>query len=72
MFFRYRNVHRLSWQRLVAAALLIALVPVAVSLPALVTLTIVAALLAALIAYETHRFAELRDRMRHQVAHEPG
>ena len=72
VFFRYRNVHRLSWQRLVAAALLIALVPVAVSLPALVTLTIVAALLAALIAYETHRFAELRDRMRHQVAHEPG
>ena len=72
VFFRYRNVHRLSWQRLVAAALLIALVPAAVSLPALVTLTIVAALLAALIAYETHRFAELRDRMRHQVAHEPG
>jgi hypothetical protein len=26
-------------------------------------------LLAALIAYETWRFAELRDRLRHQLAH---
>jgi hypothetical protein len=29
---------------------------------------VVLAVLAALIAYETVRFAELRDRLRHQVA----
>jgi hypothetical protein len=50
--------------------LLVALVPAAVELPALATLAILAALLAALIAYEAHAFAELRDRLRHQVAHE--
>jgi low temperature requirement protein LtrA len=70
VFFRYRNVHRVSWQRLVAAVLLVALLPVAVELDALLTLAIVAVALSALIAYETRRFAELRDRMRHQLAHE--
>ncbi len=31
-------------------------------------LAILAAALSALVAYETYRFAELRDRLRHQVA----
>ena len=39
-------------------------------LAALATLAIVAALLVALIVYESVRFAELRDRLRHQVAHD--
>ena len=68
--FRWRNVHRFSWQRLLTAALLVALLPVAVEIAALTTTAIVAALLAALIAFETWRFAELRDRLRHQLAHE--
>jgi low temperature requirement protein LtrA len=68
--FRWRNVHRFSWQRLITAAVLVALLPAALALPALATLAIVSALLAALIAYEAHRFAELRDRLRHQLAHE--
>ncbi len=67
--FRWRNVHRFSWQRLLAAILLVALVPVAVEIAALTTTAIVADLLAALIAFETWRFAELRDRMRHQLEH---
>jgi low temperature requirement protein LtrA len=67
--FRWRNVHRFSWQRLAAAILLVALLPVAVEIPALVTTAIVGALLAAVIAYETWRFAELRDRLRHQLEH---
>jgi low temperature requirement protein LtrA len=67
--FRYRNVHRFSWQRLAVAILLVALLPVAVEIAALTTTAIVAALLAALIAYETWRFAELRDRLRHQLEH---
>ena len=66
--FRWRNVHRFSWQRLIAAAVLVALVPAAVELPALATLAILSAVLMAVIVYETRRFAELRDRLRHQLA----
>src|SRR3954453_17491482 len=68
--FRWRNVHRFSWQRLIVAAALVALLPAAVELPALATLAIAGALLVVLIVYEAHRFAELRDRLRHQLAHE--
>ncbi len=66
--FRLRNVHRFSWQRLVCALVLLALIPAAETLPALATLAIVSALLAVLIAYERVRFAELRERLRHQLA----
>ena len=66
--FRWRNVHRFSTQRLLCAILLAALAPAAVELPALATLGILAAALMVLIAYEATRFAELRDRLRHQVA----
>ncbi|MGH2782207.1 MAG: low temperature requirement protein A, partial [Thermoleophilaceae bacterium] len=68
--FRWRTVHRFSVQRLIVAALLAAFLPAALELPALATLAVAAAALAALIAYETVHFAELRDRMRHQLAHE--
>ncbi|MGH2845403.1 MAG: low temperature requirement protein A, partial [Thermoleophilaceae bacterium] len=68
--FRWRTVHRFSVQRLIVAALLAAFLPAALELPALATLAVAAAALAALIAYETAHFAELRDRMRHQLAHE--
>jgi low temperature requirement protein LtrA len=66
--FRWRNVHRFSFQRLVCALAMLALIPLAVELPALATIAIVAALLVALLVYESIRFAELRDRMRHQLA----
>jgi low temperature requirement protein LtrA len=66
--FRWRNVHRFSAQRAVAAVACLALIPAAVSLPAIVTLSLLAALLCVLVAYERVRFAELRDRLRHQVA----
>jgi low temperature requirement protein LtrA len=68
--FRWRNVHRFSAQRLAGALVALALIPLAVELPALATISLVAVLLAVLIVYETLRFAELRDRMRHQLAHE--
>jgi low temperature requirement protein LtrA len=67
--FRWRNVHRFSWQRLGAAVALFALLPLAVEIAALATVAIVGALLAGLIVYETWRFAELRDRLRHQLEH---
>jgi low temperature requirement protein LtrA len=66
--FPWRNVHRFSVQRPAVAVLLVALVPAAIELPALATLAIMSAILVALIVYETRRFAELRDRLRHQLA----
>jgi low temperature requirement protein LtrA len=65
--FRWRNVHRFNSARLACALLLFALIPLATSIDALLTLALVAALLAALIVYETRRFADLRERLRHQL-----
>jgi low temperature requirement protein LtrA len=69
--FRWRNVHRFSTERLLCALVLVALIPVAVELPALATIGMMVAALAVLIGYEAVRFAELRDRLRHQLAAEP-
>jgi len=68
--FRWRNVHRFSIQRVAAGLVLAAFLPAALELPALVTLAFAAAVLAVLIAYETVHFAELRDRLRHQLSQE--
>jgi low temperature requirement protein LtrA len=65
---RLRNLHTLNKQRLLCAGVVVALIPAALELPALATVAILAALLSALIAYEAIRFAELRDRIRHQLA----
>ena len=54
------RTRRGSW-----CAMLIALIPVASTLPALATLAIVAASRVGLIAYEAIRYAEARDRVRH-------
>ena len=43
----------------------------AVEIPALATVTLLAAILAALIAYEAVHFAEARDRIRHELAQSP-
>jgi low temperature requirement protein LtrA len=69
--FRLRNMHTLSGRRLVCAVVLLALLPAGAVLPALVTLGILAALLAVLIIYEALRYADSRDRIRHQLAREP-
>ena len=45
-----------------------AFIPAAEELPALVTLAFASAVLVALIVYETVHFAELRERLRHQLA----
>jgi len=63
--FRWRNVHSLNRQRTALAILLLALYPLALQIPALATLAIVTALMGALIAYETRRYGESRDRVRH-------
>jgi low temperature requirement protein LtrA len=66
--FRWRNVHRFSSQRALAAALMLALIPLATGIASIATLAIATALMVAMIAYEAWRFAELRDRLRHQAA----
>jgi low temperature requirement protein LtrA len=68
--FRLRNTGRTSVRRLVCALVLLALVPAGVALPALATLGVLAAVLVALIVYEATRYAEVRDRIRHQPARE--
>ncbi|MBJ7455309.1 MAG: low temperature requirement protein A [Thermoleophilia bacterium] len=70
--FRLRNVHTLNTPRLITAVVVVAFIPVAVSVPALVTVSALAAILVALITFETIRFAEARDRIRHQLDHGPG
>jgi low temperature requirement protein LtrA len=59
---RLRNVGTVNNHRLVCALLLLALIPVAVALPALVTLTGLAAMLFVLIGLEAIRFAGSRRR----------
>ena len=67
--FRLRHVRSLSRQRLIGAALTLAVLPLAVEVPAVVTLVVVLAVVCAVIGYEVIRFAETRDRIRHEVAH---
>ncbi len=64
--FRLRNMHTLSGRRLVCAVALLALIPVGAALPALATIAIVAAVLVVLVAYEALRYADVRERVRHQ------
>jgi low temperature requirement protein LtrA len=65
--FRWRNVHRFSTQRAIAAVLCGALLPAALAIPALATLSLLAAILTAVVVYESIRFAELRTRLRSQL-----
>ena len=63
--FSYRCYRNLKMFRLVAAAVLLALVPLAASLPALATLGVLAAVLIALNVVEMIVFAEDRRALRH-------
>jgi low temperature requirement protein LtrA len=62
--FRLRNTGTLNVQRLVAAVVLLLLIPAGVSLPALLSLSLVAAILVALVGYETIRFRAARRAIR--------
>jgi low temperature requirement protein LtrA len=63
--FRLRNVRTLNRRRLALALVLLALVPVADGLAALVPLAFLAAALSLLIAYETQVYGEARRQVRH-------
>jgi low temperature requirement protein LtrA len=60
-----RNIGSFNYPRLTAAAVLAVLAPLATGMPALLALGLVAATTCGLIAYETVRYAETRDRVRH-------
>jgi low temperature requirement protein LtrA len=68
--FRYRHIHTVNTRRLGLAVLLVAFVPLAVEIPALVTLTVLAVALALLIVIETRSHGDARDRVRHELRHE--
>jgi low temperature requirement protein LtrA len=67
--FRWRQVHSLSRQRSLAAVAALLLYPVALEVPALLTVALVLGVLVLLIAYEVTRFAENRARVRQVLAH---
>jgi low temperature requirement protein LtrA len=64
--FRLRNLHTLNRARLAAVFIALALIPLALEVDALVALACAAALTSALIAYESIRFSEARERIRHE------
>jgi low temperature requirement protein LtrA len=67
--FRLRTARALSRERLVAALVCLALIPLGTEVDSLVALGIAAAIAALLIAYETVRHADLRRRARETTAH---
>jgi low temperature requirement protein LtrA len=64
--FRYRHIQTINRQRALLAAILLALVPVATQTRALVPEIAAAALFWLLIAYETWRYGDNRDKVRHE------
>jgi low temperature requirement protein LtrA len=65
--FRYRHIKTLNTRRLGLAVLLCALIPVAVEIPALASISMLCVLLALLIVIETRAYGESRRRLRQQV-----
>jgi low temperature requirement protein LtrA len=63
--FRYRHIQTINRRRLLLAAVLLALVPAAVEVAALVPVIVATVLVWILIAYETRSYGEHRDRVRH-------
>ena len=63
--FRYRHVRTISRRRLLAAVVLLLLVPVAMEIPALAALGVVNVLVWVLIVLDTRSYGEGRHRVRH-------
>jgi low temperature requirement protein LtrA len=67
--FRWYMTRSLNVERLVLGAVLLAITPLMTMVPAMASLGVLAALLVALIGWETHRHAEERHRIRHAEGH---
>jgi low temperature requirement protein LtrA len=66
--FRLRNVHTLSYRRLVVSGLCLALIPFATEVSALAAVSGLAAVTSGLIAYEAIRYRAARHHVRHGAA----
>jgi low temperature requirement protein LtrA len=66
--FRYRHVQTVNRQRLGLAIVLLILVPVATSVPALISLAVVVVLICTMVAYEHHGYDERRDQLRREAS----
>jgi low temperature requirement protein LtrA len=64
--FKWYLTQQVSGARVVTVALLVLLIPLAWFLPAMATLALLAVVLCAMIAIETHRYRELRHAIRHE------
>ena len=64
--FRYRHIRSINRQRAALALLFLALLPLAIEIPALGTLAVATGLAWALIAGETRRYGDGRTRARHE------
>jgi low temperature requirement protein LtrA len=62
--FKRRNIGSFNYQRLLVAAILLALIPAARSVPALLALALVTCATCGLIAFEVARYTETRRRIR--------
>jgi len=63
--FLYRSIRRVFRRRTVAAALLLAVIPLAIAIPALAALAIVGVVCVLVVAYEAIARREYRTRLRH-------
>ena len=68
--FRYRHIRTLNTRRMAWSVLLVAFIPVAVEIPALATISVLAVALVLLIAVETRSYGEARRRTRNELRHE--
>jgi low temperature requirement protein LtrA len=64
--FTYRAERLIKWMRVATALVVLALIPLVADLSALGALAVLAAVMVALIAIESVRFAEARERIRHE------
>jgi low temperature requirement protein LtrA len=65
--FRLRNVHTLARRRVVTAAVLLALIPLATEIDAIVSIAAAAAVTTALVVYEVIRFGQQRGELRQSL-----
>jgi low temperature requirement protein LtrA len=66
--FKRRATELLNVQRIVVAVTLLALLPLAARLPALASLVVLTAVMVGLVAFETVRFSDHRETIRHEGA----
>jgi low temperature requirement protein LtrA len=72
VLFRLRNIRSWNVQRLVVAAVLVALIPVLANVAAWQVLVLATVVMVALVAYEARHFAAARHEVRHHHVGAPG